>query len=174
MSDLEPIGEEPVGAVDHVTVPVMRKIALEPVGGLARTAATEGVGDDDEVSLRIHSLSVLEQLVGQGRSQPVGAGAGVALQQQYAVDDLACGITLRRAESPVVQFELRQGLAAGEFVVRDDEVALSVVGPVNVFGLSKRRCGDTDKSGEDGANQHGERSPGMVSIRSSRSIPKAT
>ena len=51
-----------------------------------------------------------------------------------------------------MQFQLRQGLAADKFVVRDDEIALLVVGPVGVFGLGERRGGDTDKSGEDGTN----------------------
>ena len=44
---------------------------------------------------------------------------------------------------------------------------------MGVFGLGKPGCGDTDKSGEDGTKQHGERSPGMISIQSSHSRPKA-
>jgi hypothetical protein len=98
MSDLEAIGDQPVRAVDHVVITVVREFALEPIGGLARSAATQGVGDDDEVSSGIQRLSVLEQLVGQGGPQPVGAGTGIALQQQHAVDDLACTVALRRAE----------------------------------------------------------------------------
>jgi hypothetical protein len=154
MGDLQAFGDHPMRAIDHVVITVVRKIALEPVGGLARAAATEGIRDDDEVSPGIQRLSVLEQLVGQGRSQPVGAGAGIALQQQHAIDDLACAVAFRRTEGAVVQFELRQGLAADKFVVRDDEVALLVVGPVSVFGLDKRGCGDADKGGEDGTDQH--------------------
>jgi len=50
MGDPEPIGDEPVGAVDHVVISVVWEIAFEPVGGLARAAATEGVRDDDEES----------------------------------------------------------------------------------------------------------------------------
>jgi hypothetical protein len=46
----------------------------------------------------VQRLSLLEQLVGQGRSQPVGAGARIALQQQYAIDDFAGAVPLRRAE----------------------------------------------------------------------------
>ena len=91
----------------------------------------------------VQRLSVLEQLFRQARSQPVGAGAGIALQQQHAVDDLAGGVALGRAEGAVVQSQLRQGLAAGECVVRDREIALLVVGPVGVFGLGERgvrRC----------------------------------
>ena len=120
-------------------------------------------GDDDEVSPDIQRLSVLEQLVGQGRSQPVGSGAGVALQQQHAVDDLAGGVPLGRAEGAVVQFQLRQGLAAGEFVVGDDEIALLVVEPVG-----ECRCGDADEgSGNDSTNQHDESPSEKVCIRSS-------
>ena len=50
MGNLEPLGDHPVHAVDHVVITVVREIALEPVGRLARAAATERVGDDDEVS----------------------------------------------------------------------------------------------------------------------------
>ena len=60
MADLEPFGDQPVRTIDHVVIPVMREIALEPVGGLARAAAAEGVGDDDEVSPSIQRLSFLE------------------------------------------------------------------------------------------------------------------
>ena len=114
MGDLEPVGYQPVSAVDHVVIAVVRETAFEPVRRFARAAATEGVGDNDEVAPDVQRLSLLEQLVGQGRPQPVGARARIALQQQYAIDDFAGAVTLRRAEGAIVQFQLRQGLATGE------------------------------------------------------------
>ena len=98
MGDLEPVGDQLMHTVDHVVITVVREIAFEPVGGLARAAAAERVGDVYEIASGIQRLSVLEQLFGQSRSQPVGAGAGIALQQQHAVDDLAGGVALGRTE----------------------------------------------------------------------------
>jgi hypothetical protein len=68
MADLEPFGDQSVRAVDHIVISVVRELALEPVRGLARTATTERVRDDNEVSPRIQRLPVLEQLIGQGGS----------------------------------------------------------------------------------------------------------
>src|SRR5215469_6159009 len=34
MRNLEPLGDQPVHAVDHVVITVMRKITFEPIGGL--------------------------------------------------------------------------------------------------------------------------------------------
>ena len=155
MSDFEPLGDHPVPAVDHVVIAVVREATLESVGRLARTAATECVGDNDEVSSGIQRLSVSKQFVGQSWSQPIGARTRIALQQQYAVDDFTGGIALRRAKDAVVQFQLRERLAAGEFVVRDDEIALLVVGPVDVFGFGESGCGDAQEGNcNDSAKQH--------------------
>ena len=42
-------------------------------------------------------------------------------------------------------------MAAGEFVILDDEITLLVVGPIGVFRLGERRCGNADEgSGNDG------------------------
>ncbi len=89
MRDVEPLRDHPVHAVDHVVVTVMRKIALEPVRRLAGATAAKRIWDNDEVSAGIQRLALLEQLIGQGWPQPVCPGTGIALQQQYAVDDLA-------------------------------------------------------------------------------------
>ena len=46
MRDIEPLGDEPLHAVDHIVAAIVREIAFKPVGGLARAAAAERVGDD--------------------------------------------------------------------------------------------------------------------------------
>ena len=60
-------------------------ISPEPVRRLARPAAPDRVRHDDEICRRIERLARHEQFVGEARAQPVGAGAGIALQQQHAV-----------------------------------------------------------------------------------------
>jgi len=44
-----------------------------------------------------------------------------------------------------VQFQLRQGLAAGEFIVLDDEIAPLVIEPVRLIWLGERGYGNTDE-----------------------------
>ena len=158
MRDLEPIGDELVGEVDHVAIAVVREFSLEPIGRLGRPAAPERVGHDDEILAGVERLARLEQFVGKRRAQPVGAGAGIALQQQHTVDNLPGGVSLRGPERAVMEFDFRQGLAAGKFVVADGEIALGVVGPVGVglVGclLRESRRDKADESG--GSNQNAE------------------
>ena len=126
----------------------------EPVGRLARPAAADRVRHDQEICGGVERLARPVQFVGQRRAQPVGAGAGIALQQQHAVDDLARRVAPRHAHRAVMQPQFRQHLAAGEAVILEDEIVFPVVRPARIFGLGKRRCGDTDKGGEDGTDQH--------------------
>jgi len=59
-----------------------------------------------------------------------------------------------------MQFQLRQCLASGEFVILDDEIALLVVGPIAVLGLGERGYGDAEREGDcnSSTNEHGESS----------------
>src|SRR5262249_19589682 len=47
-----------------------------------------------------------------------------------------------------------ESLAAGKFVIRKDEIALPVVGPLGVFGLGEDRCGDAEKGGGKNDSNH--------------------
>src|SRR5262249_5937814 len=134
MGDAKTFGDQPVTALDHVMVAVVRKSALEPVRGLARTATSERVLHDHKIFRRIKWLPRSEKLVGEARAQPVGAGAGVALQQQYAVDDLAGGVALCPSQGAVMQLQLGQGLAAAKHIVADDEVGLLIIRPAGSLG----------------------------------------
>jgi len=106
MGDTEAFGDQPIAGLDHVIIAVMRKFPLEPVGGLARSAATDGVRHDHKVLRGIERLPRSKELVGEARAQPIGTGAGVALQQQHAVDDLARSIAFCRPEGAVVKLQL--------------------------------------------------------------------
>ena len=73
-----------------------------------------------------------------------------------------------------MQFQLGQGLAAGEFVVADDEIALPVIGPARVFGRGERGRGDADQgSGKEGADETSRRPPdqGAVSRYTRAAVP---
>src|SRR6516162_10090340 len=98
MGDIEAFGDQPIAGFDHVMVAVVRKFPLEPVGGLARSATPDRVRHDHEILRRIERLAGGEQLVCKARAQPIGTGAGVALQQQHAVDDLARSVSLCRSK----------------------------------------------------------------------------
>jgi len=106
MSDIEAFGDQPIAGLDHVMIAVMREFPLEPVGGLARSATPERVRHDHKILRRIERLARSKELVGEARAQPIGTRAGVALQQQHAVDDLARSIAFRRPEGAVVKLQL--------------------------------------------------------------------
>src|SRR6516162_2418656 len=129
MGDIETLGNQPIAALDHVTVAVMGEVPAKPVGGLARPAAPERVLHDYEVLRRIERLARPEELVGEARTPPIDASPGVALQQQHAVDDLARRVPPCGAQRAVMELQLGQGLAAAEYVVPDDEVAFMVIRP---------------------------------------------
>jgi hypothetical protein len=84
-----------------------REAAAQPIRGFGRTASADRVLHDEEILSRIERLSRAVQLVGEGWTQPVGAGPGVALQQQHAVHDLPSRITPRRPHRAVVQPQFR-------------------------------------------------------------------
>ncbi len=134
VADPEVLGDEAIAAVDHVAVAVVREVAAEAVGRLRRAAAADRILHDDEVVAGIERLARPEQFVGELGPQPVGAGAGIALQQEHAVDDPAGGVALRHADRAIVQFQLGQHLAAGETVVLQDEIGLVVVRPLGRHG----------------------------------------
>jgi hypothetical protein len=106
MGDAETFGDQPIAAFDHVVIAVVRKLPFEPVRGLAGAAAADRVRHDHEVLRRIERLPWCEQLVGKTWTQPIGAGAGIALQQQHAVDYPARGVALCRSQGAVVEFQL--------------------------------------------------------------------
>jgi len=103
MGDSEPFGDQPIAALDHVTVAVTGEISSKPVGGLGRSAAPDRVRHDHEILCRVERLMRPKELVGEARTQPIGAGPGVTLQQQHAVDDLARGVAPRRPKGAVVE-----------------------------------------------------------------------
>jgi hypothetical protein len=55
---------------------------------------------------RIERLAGCKELAGKARAQPAGAGAGVAPQQQHAVDCLAYWIAPRRSRRTIMQLQL--------------------------------------------------------------------
>src|SRR5437763_16797976 len=61
-----------------------------------------------------------------GRS---GTRAGIALQQQHAVGDLARGVPLWGSQCAIMQLQLLQCLAAAEDIIPYDEVTLVVIQP---------------------------------------------
>ena len=140
MADPEPLGDEPIAAVDHVAVAVVREFAPQPVGRLRRPAAADRVLHDEEILRGVERLARPVQLVGQRRAQPIGAGAGIALQQQHAVDDLAGRIAPRHAHRAVMQPQFRQHLAAGEDVIPDDVIVFPVVRPAGRGIVGRHRC----------------------------------
>jgi hypothetical protein len=79
MSDTETFGDQPIAGLDHVMVAVVREFALQPVGGLAGSAAADRVRHDDKVLRGIERLAGRKQLVGEARAQPIGPSAGVTL-----------------------------------------------------------------------------------------------
>src|SRR6202049_3341693 len=129
MGDIEAFGDQPIAGFDHVTVAVVREFPFEPVRGLARLAAPDRVLHDHEILRRIERLTRSEQFVGEARAQPICAGAGVALQQQHAVDDLTRRVALCGTECAVVELQLGQHLAAAKHIVPDNEVTLVVIRP---------------------------------------------
>src|SRR5262249_19003028 len=84
---------------------------------------------DYKILRRIERLPRSEELVGKARAQPIGTRTGVALQQQHAVDDLACGVAPCGAEGAVVLLQLGQCLAAAKHIIPDHEVALVIIWP---------------------------------------------
>ena len=151
--DAESIGHHAVIEVDHVVVAVMREFGAQPVGRLARPAAADGVGHDDQILRRVERLARREQFVGEARPQPVGPGAGITLQQQHGVDDITGGVALRRAERAIMHLQLGQALAAVEAVVFDDEVGLLIVGPFHPLAKGGG-SGDGQRDGTKEAGEH--------------------
>ena len=133
MGNIETFADQPIAGLDHVIVAVVREFPFETVGGLARSATTDRVRHDHEVFRGIERLPGRKQLVGEARAQPIGTGAGVALQQQHPVDDLARGIVFCRSKGAVVEFQLGQRLAVPEHIVADDVVALVIIRPASTF-----------------------------------------
>ena len=129
MADPEPLGEEAIAACDHVVVAVVREVAPEAVGRLARPAAAERVRHDQDIAGGVQGLARPVQFVGERGAQPVGAGAGIALQQQHAVDDRARRVAPRHAHRAVMQPQGGQHLAAREHEIPEDEVVFPVVRP---------------------------------------------
>jgi hypothetical protein len=84
----------------------VRKFPLQAVRGLARPATANRIRHDNEVLCRVERLPGGKQLVGEARTQPICAGAGIALQKQHAINDLSRGIALCRAKSVVVELQL--------------------------------------------------------------------
>src|ERR1700719_3687711 len=139
MAYIKAVSDQPITRFDHVVVAVMGKFSLEPVGGLARATASNRIRHDDEVFRRIERLPGRKQIVGEARAQPIRAGASVALQEQYAIDDLARCIAPCRSKRAVVELQLGQRLAGPEHIVRDDEVALLIIRPSlgDLSGISR-------------------------------------
>src|SRR5580693_760733 len=139
MAYIKAVSDQPITRFDHVVVAVMGKFSLEPVGGLARTTASNRIRHNDEVFRRIERLPGRKQLVGEARAQPVRAGASVALQEQYAIYDLARCIAPCRSKCEVVELQLGQHLAVPEHIIRDDKVALLIIRPSlgSVSGISR-------------------------------------
>jgi hypothetical protein len=98
-------GDQPIARLNHVMVSVMWKFPLEPVGGLARSATPDRVRHDDEVVCRIERLAGRKQLVGEARTQPIRAGASIALQKQHPVDDPSCCVALCRPKGAVMELQ---------------------------------------------------------------------
>src|SRR4051794_21317536 len=114
MGDTERFGDQPIAGLDHVTVAILRELSLQPVGRFARSAAPNGILHDYEILRRIEWLPRPEQLVRKARTKPIGTLAGIALQQQHAIRDLARGVALWGSQCAIMQLQLRQCLAAVE------------------------------------------------------------
>jgi hypothetical protein len=129
MLDAEAFGDEPVLGRDDVFVAVMGKLGAQGVARLARAAAADAVGQDDEILRGVERLAGGEQLVGERGHQPrLAAGAG-AMQQDHRIGDVAGGVALGRAQRHVMLLELRDLLPTLEAEVLDDEIALALVRP---------------------------------------------
>jgi hypothetical protein len=77
------------------------------------------------------------------------------VQQDHAVDDLACGIALGRPKRPIMQLELRQDFAAGKAEILEHEIALAQVRPRGRRGLrGGGSCGKEQQGGGQGTDRH--------------------
>jgi len=112
----EVLGDQAVLGAHHVVVVVLREAHAQAVGGLARFAGADRVGEDEVIALRVERLPGAEQLAGEARRQHASRRAGRAVQHQHRLAG-------RLADGGVVQLELRQHLARVEAEVAHDPVA---------------------------------------------------
>jgi hypothetical protein len=106
MVDVEAILEHRMLAGDHVVVVVVREVHAQAVGGLARLAVANVIGEDKEEFGDIEGLAWSEEGIGEFRGgQRVGIAAG-AVKQEDGVVDVACGVAMRGAQGDVVKPEL--------------------------------------------------------------------
>src|SRR5205807_8644053 len=101
----------------HVAIAVVRKARPQAVARLRRASVADPVRQDDEVLRRIQQLAGPEKCAGKGLSEELPTGAGSPVQDEHGWRALG-------PEGPVVQPQLREGLARGEAELPQDEVAL--------------------------------------------------
>jgi hypothetical protein len=107
MIDMETIDQHGVLGGDHVVIGLVREAHAQTVGGLARFAVADVVGQDDVELRNIERLTGPEENVGKGG---VEQGMGVttcAVEKQDGVVGVSGRIAVRLAQREVVEFQLR-------------------------------------------------------------------
>src|SRR3954462_14338486 len=101
----------------------MRKARTQTVAGFGRTAVTDVVGQDDEITRRIEWLPGAEQDTGKVLCQELTARTTGPVQDQDSIADAAIFVPPRSTKSAVINFELGELLSTLELKTADNEIS---------------------------------------------------
>ena len=121
---LEPLGDQTVLRLYHVSVRVGGELGMEAIGRLRALAVADSVGQDQEIFFGIQCLAGVEELVGEPVGQEPAATARGPVENQNGVCRVSFGIPLELANGTVVNVEFRQFFTGREWEVGNPEIAL--------------------------------------------------
>src|SRR3989442_12029195 len=107
----------------------MRELHPQPVARLAGFAGPDRIRKNDVVAARIQRLAAAEQFSAQLRGKKTPAGTSRTMQHENRIADVACRIAFRRAESDVMEAQLREFLAGLEREAGHIPVAFKLLRP---------------------------------------------
>jgi len=110
--------------LDHVDIAVAREFRVQPVAWLTGFSVADTIRKHDEELRGIQRLPGAKELSGELWADELRAAAGRAVQNENRVAHHPFGIAPRLPERAVMDTQLRQRLARGEFEVSEDEVPL--------------------------------------------------
>jgi hypothetical protein len=109
--DLQAFGEKSVLRGDHVLIAIARETGPQAVAGLARSAVTDAVRQDEIVAVGVEGLPCAKQLPRELGPQELLTATRGAMEDQHRIAHGTLTVALRRSQRSVVDAQLGKGLA---------------------------------------------------------------
>jgi hypothetical protein len=125
------------------------KVHPQPIGGFARFAMPDVVGENNVELRDIQGLAGAEENVGESRVEERMGGAAGAMKQQNSVIRMTVGVAVRLAKREVMELQFRQGFTCSEAKIFD-RVRAFLCGPLGGsragLALGSDNCEDHEKN----------------------------